>query len=67
MASGLGRIIAPGGAGRHALWLASQGLDVTLSDVSDVALYDPNAGTWSAATSMRQVRAEHGVVRAGRM
>lgn len=27
-----------GGAGRHALWLASRGLDVTLVDTSDVAL-----------------------------
>jgi SAM-dependent methyltransferase len=27
-----------GGAGRHALWLARRGLDVTLADVSDVAL-----------------------------
>jgi tellurite methyltransferase len=27
-----------GGPGRHALWLARRGLDVTLADVSDVAL-----------------------------
>jgi tellurite methyltransferase len=27
-----------GGAGRHALWLAARGLEVTLADVSDVAL-----------------------------
>ena len=27
-----------GGTGRHALWLAARGLDVTLCDVSDVAL-----------------------------
>lgn len=27
-----------GGAGRHALWLAEQGLEVTLADVSQVAL-----------------------------
>ena len=27
-----------GGAGRHALWLAGRGLEVTLADVSDVAL-----------------------------
>jgi cyclopropane fatty-acyl-phospholipid synthase-like methyltransferase len=27
-----------GGAGRHALWLAERGLDVTLADVSDVGL-----------------------------
>jgi SAM-dependent methyltransferase len=27
-----------GGSGRHALWLARRGLDVTLADVSDVAL-----------------------------
>lgn len=27
-----------GGTGRHALWLARRGLDVTLADVSDVAL-----------------------------
>ncbi len=29
---------AGGGAGRHALWLARRGLEVTLADVSDVAL-----------------------------
>jgi SAM-dependent methyltransferase len=29
---------AAGGAGRHTLWLASRGLDVTLVDVSDVAV-----------------------------
>ncbi len=28
--------------------------------VSGVALYDPTAGTWSAVTSMRRARAEHG-------
>jgi hypothetical protein len=27
-----------GGAGRHAIWLAQRGLDVTLADVSDVAI-----------------------------
>jgi SAM-dependent methyltransferase len=27
-----------GGAGRHAIWLAKRGLDVTLADVSDVGL-----------------------------
>src|SRR5688500_13000996 len=27
-----------GGAGRHAIWLAKRGLDVTLADVSEVAL-----------------------------
>src|SRR5262249_12846260 len=27
-----------GGAGRHALWLAQRGLDVTLADISPVAL-----------------------------
>ncbi|HEX9052362.1 MAG TPA: methyltransferase domain-containing protein, partial [Anaeromyxobacter sp.] len=27
-----------GGSGRNALWLARRGLDVTLADVSDVAL-----------------------------
>lgn len=27
-----------GGAGRHAIWLAQRGLDVTLADVSDVGL-----------------------------
>jgi SAM-dependent methyltransferase len=29
---------AGGGSGRHALWLAARGLEVTLADVSDVAL-----------------------------
>src|SRR5690242_21716854 len=27
-----------GGAGRHALWLARRGLDVTLADISEVGL-----------------------------
>jgi len=36
---GSGRALdAGGGTGRHALWLARRGLDVTLADVSDVAL-----------------------------
>jgi tellurite methyltransferase len=34
-----------GGAGRHAIWLAQQGLDVTLLDVSEVALRI--AGRWA--------------------
>lgn len=42
-----------GGAGRHALWLARRGLDVTLVDVSDVAVElagrgDPRPGTLTA-------------------
>jgi len=33
----------------------------TLFRHEDVLLYDPTAGTWSAVTSMRQARAEHGM------
>jgi SAM-dependent methyltransferase len=40
-----------GGAGRHALWLAGRGLEVTLADVSDVAL--GQAGAAAAAAGLR--------------
>jgi SAM-dependent methyltransferase len=40
-----------GGAGRHALWLARRGLEVTLADVSDVAL--EQAGAAAAAAGLR--------------
>jgi SAM-dependent methyltransferase len=33
-----GALDLAGGTGRHAIWLAKRGLDVTLADVSDVAL-----------------------------
>jgi tellurite methyltransferase len=42
-----------GGAGRHALWLARRGLDVTLADVSDVAL-----GQSAAAAAAEGLRLE---------
>jgi tellurite methyltransferase len=40
-----------GGAGRHALWLARRGLEVTLADVSDVAL--GRAGAAARAEGLR--------------
>ncbi len=39
-----GRVLdVAGGAGRHAVWLAQQGMDVTLCDVSSEALLHANA------------------------
>lgn len=40
-----------GGAGRHALWLARRGLEVTLADLSDVAL--ARAGAAAEAGGLR--------------
>ena len=42
-----------GGAGRHARWLARRGLEVTLADVSDVALAQASAA--AAAEGLRLV------------
>jgi tellurite methyltransferase len=49
-----------GGAGRNAIWLARRGLDVTLVDVSDVALdrAEARATALGIAERMRFVRAD---------
>ncbi len=47
-----------GGAGRHAIWLANRGLDVTLVDVSDVALGVAAARAEEAACDLHAVRAD---------
>lgn len=49
-----------GGAGRNAIWLARRGLDVTLVDVSDVALdkAERRATTAGLAKAMRFVHAD---------
>jgi tellurite methyltransferase len=47
-----------GGAGRHAVWLARRGLDVTLVDVSDAGLDRAAARAASAGVSMRVLRAD---------
>ncbi len=44
-----------GGSGRHALWLASLGLDVTLADVSEVALAMAGAEAQARALPLRTV------------
>ncbi len=45
-----------GGAGRHALWLAARGLDVTLADVSDVALEHAEAAAREAGVAITTLR-----------
>jgi hypothetical protein len=45
-----GQVLATGGAR----------ISGALVRVTDASLYDPAAGTWSAVTSMRRARAEHG-------
>ncbi|HUL58201.1 MAG TPA: class I SAM-dependent methyltransferase [Anaeromyxobacteraceae bacterium] len=47
-----------GGAGRHALWLARRGLDVTLADVSDVALERAAAAARREGLALRIVRVD---------
>ncbi len=49
-----------GGAGRNAIWLARRGLDVTVVDISDVALdkAEQRAATTGLAKRMRFVRAD---------
>src|SRR3954468_6171251 len=44
-----------GGAGRHAIWLAQQGFDSTLADVSPVALSLAEQRAKAAGVSLRQV------------
>ncbi len=45
-----------GGSGRHALWLARRGLDVTLADVSDVALEQAAQAATAAGLSLATQR-----------
>ena len=45
-----------GGTGRHALWLARRGLDVTLADVSDVALFRAERSARAARLSLETMR-----------
>jgi SAM-dependent methyltransferase len=47
-----------GGPGRHALWLARRGLDVTLADVSDVALARAAEAARAEGLALRTVRAD---------
>lgn len=47
-----------GGAGRHALWLARRGLDVTLADVSDVGLARAAAAAASEGLPLRTIRTD---------
>lgn len=45
-----------GGAGRHAIWLAGHGLDVTLVDVSEVGLRIAGKHAADAGVSLRTLR-----------
>lgn len=47
-----------GGAGRHAVWLARHGLDVTLVDVSDTGLDRASGRAASAGVAVQFVRAD---------
>ena len=47
-----------GGSGRHALWLARRGFDVTIADVSDVALERAVAAARLAGLSLRPVQVD---------
>lgn len=47
-----------GGAGRHALWLARRGLEVTLADVSDVALGRAQAAAVAAGLRLTALHAD---------
>jgi SAM-dependent methyltransferase len=47
-----------GGAGRNALWLARRGLEVTLADVSDVALDLASRAAGSAGLAVATVRVD---------
>lgn len=49
-----------GGTGRHALWLAARGLDVTLVDVSDTACAEATRRAVDAGVGLDVVRAELG-------
>src|SRR5688572_13128746 len=45
-----------GGAGRHAVWLARRGLEVTMIDVSDVAIERAERRAGNLAARMRFLR-----------
>lgn len=47
-----------GGAGRHAIWLAQRGLDVTLADISDEALRIARRRAAIADVALTAVRAD---------
>jgi len=47
-----------GGSGRNALWLARRGLEVTLADVSDVALERAAAAARAEALTLETVRVD---------
>ncbi len=47
-----------GGAGRHSLWLARRGLEVTLADVSDVALEHAAAAARDAGLAIATLRVD---------
>jgi SAM-dependent methyltransferase len=47
-----------GGAGRHAVWLAQRGLDVTLADVSEVALEQAREAAAAAGVTLRTLAAD---------
>jgi SAM-dependent methyltransferase len=47
-----------GGAGRHALWLAAHGLDVTLVDISQAGLEIARADAAAAGQTLTLVRAD---------
>ena len=47
-----------GGAGRHAVWLARRGLDVTLVDVSDVAITRAETKAAGAGVKLRARRVD---------
>ena len=47
-----------GGSGRHALWLSRRGLDVTIADVSDVALQRASRAASDAGLSIATARVD---------
>ena len=47
-----------GGSGRHALWLARRGFEVTLVDISDVALARAEAAATDASLALTTVQAD---------
>lgn len=47
-----------GGGGRNAIWLAQRGLDVTLADISDVALDEAGRRAAAAGVSLARLRVD---------
>jgi tellurite methyltransferase len=47
-----------GGRGRHALWLARRGLDVTLEDVSDVGLAEAAAAAKAESVALTTIQTD---------